>query len=262
MFSSSSVQFAGFAVGVFPALASYAAQELHAKSVGVIVPDIGVGIHAYKYYIQPVFSHFGVKDIREVLSNSQNPDYSSSVAAAAQGGPNVLLYVGNSSGCAPVMQARVQLGIQATLIVPGGCADPRLLKAAGADANGVYLNSDYYPVGSGNSDVVTFEAAMKKYGPPNVPMDEFTQEGFGSIINIQRAFSKIGVGHLTTASILREFRTGGDHPNFMTHPYTCNGHLVPGAPAICNAAQRILIIKNGKPTEVGGWYDGTPYIKP
>ena len=37
-----------------------------------------------------------------------------------------------------------------------------------------------------------------------------------------------GQGALTTKSILAAFKTGSNHPNFLSHPYTCNGQAIEG----------------------------------
>ena len=53
---------------------------------------------------------------------------------------------------------------------------------------------------------------------------------------------------LTTASILAAFRKG-THPNFLSHPYTCNGQALKGASAICNDNYLMNQIENGVLTQ-------------
>ena len=64
-------------------------------------------------------------------------------------------------------------------------------------------------------------------------------------MNVQEALSTIS-GTPTTKSILAAFKTGSNHPNFLSHPYTCNGKQMTGAPAICNDYYLMNQIKNGQ----------------
>ena len=50
-------------------------------------------------------------------------------------------------------------------------------------------------------------------------------------------------------SILAQFKTGSDHPNFLSHPYTCDGQQMTGAPAICNDYYLMNQVKNGQLTQ-------------
>ena len=78
-----------------------------------------------------------------------------------------------------------------------------------------------------------FATALKKYGAPNTPIDGISSAGFATVMNVQKALSTIK-GTPTTKTILAAFKTGSDHPNYMSHPYTCNGQAVAKAVSICN----------------------------
>ncbi|HWI71462.1 MAG TPA: hypothetical protein VNT55_05880, partial [Baekduia sp.] len=56
--------------------------------------------------------------------------------------------------------------------------------------------------------------------------------------------------------ILKAFRAGSDHPNFLAHPYTCDGKQLAG-PAVCNAYYLIDQIKGEQVTQPSAtdWID-------
>lgn len=256
-----SIQFTGFAAGVFPALAIFATQSLDAKSVAVIYPEIPSAVNANEKYIIPVLNATGVTDVKSVGASTTTPDFSSIVADAMTANPDVIIDQDPGPNCVAIMQSLSTLGSQSKLLMPGSCSDPTILEAAGDAANGAYYSSNFDPINGDTKDVVLFRAAMSEYAPKDVVMNEFTQAGFGSVMNLWDAFNAIDEGDLSTASILDEFKSAPDRPNFMAHPYTCGVDSVPGAPAICNAAQRILKIVDGQPELVDDqWYDGSQYI--
>ena len=67
-------------------------------------------------------------------------------------------------------------------------------------------------------------------------------------MNVQQTLSTIS-GTPTTKAILAAFKAGGNHPNFLSHPYTCNGQQMKGAPAICNDYYLMNQINNGQLTQ-------------
>lgn len=262
MTSPNSIQFYGFAAGVFPALAAFTVQGLNAETVSVIYPDIPAGKHTVDAYTLPILEALGVEGTDTVPASPETSDYSSIVAAATQGDPDVVLGLNTGNACTAIMQSLQNLGSGAELVVPGVCAAPDVIDAAGPAAEGVYLNDDFDAPGSKGHDVELYEASLEEYAEPGTALDEFSQAGFSEIVNIWKAFNEIPAGKLETAAILKQFRTGSERPNFMAHPYTCDGKLVPHAPAICNASQRMLKIEGGAPVQINNqWYSGTQYLK-
>ncbi len=53
------------------------------------------------------------------------------------------------------------------------------------------------------------------------------------MVNLQKALSTIK-GTPNTKTILAAFKSGSNHPNFMSHPYTCNGQAIAKAVAVCD----------------------------
>jgi branched-chain amino acid transport system substrate-binding protein len=73
---------------------------------------------------------------------------------------------------------------------------------------------------------------MKKWAAPGTLIDSISTAGFATVINVQQMLSTIS-GTPTTSSILAAFKSG-THQNFLSHPYTCNGQAMKGAPSICS----------------------------
>ena len=84
---------------------------------------------------------------------------------------------------------------------------------------------------------------MKKWAAPGTLIDSISTAGFATVMNVQQVLSTIS-GTPTTASILAAFKSG-THPNFLSHPYTCDGQAMKGAPAICNDYYLMNQIQNG-----------------
>jgi branched-chain amino acid transport system substrate-binding protein len=79
-------------------------------------------------------------------------------------------------------------------------------------------------------------------------------------MNLYEAMKK-GPADPTPASIISTLESSVNVPSFMGHPYTCNHKIVPGNPAICSAAQRIIQYKDGKFTDIAGkWVDGASLV--
>ena len=109
-------------------------------------------------------------------------------------------------------------------------------------------------------------AAMQKYGEKNVALDSIAQAGFNSVMNMQSSLD--GVKDLNTDAILKAFKGSTEQPNFMAHPFLCNGKQVPGASSVCNAFQKMKQVKGGKVTpsttsgSAGRRYTGRPRRRP
>jgi branched-chain amino acid transport system substrate-binding protein len=67
------------------------------------------------------------------------------------------------------------------------------------------------------------------------------------VINVQQMLSTIS-GTPTTSSILAAFKSG-THQNFLSHPYTCNGQAMKGAPAICSDYYLMNQVQNSAITQ-------------
>ena len=82
-------------------------------------------------------------------------------------------------------------------------------------------------------------------------------------MNIWTAFHNTPTKKLTSAYMLRTLKSGKNHPNFLSNPYTCNGKAIPAYPDVCDSNYYLYQIKNGNPVRVGSkvYNQGASLIK-
>jgi branched-chain amino acid transport system substrate-binding protein len=116
------------------------------------------------------------------------------------------------------------------------------------------------PSGSGPAARL-FSAAMAKWAAPGTLIDSISSAGFATVMNVRQVLATIK-GTPATASILAAFKSG-THPNFLSHPYTCDGQALKGAPAICNDEYLMNQIQNGALTQPSstGWVTSKGYFQ-
>ena len=126
----------------------------------------------------------------------------------------------------------------------------------------MYYSSPVLAPDAGTTQSDLYLAVLKKYAPKTVPLDSLTAMGFATVMNVQAALAHFTSAQLKTAKILAAFRSGSDHPNFMAHPYTCDGKQLPGATAVCNAYQQIRQVQGTKIVVADpNWVTAGPYYK-
>lgn len=131
-----------------------------------------------------------------------------------------------------MLKALKSVGYAGKIMGIDPCGAPPVLEAAAGGANGMYIASPFVLQSGSSTQAMLFTAAMKKWAAPGSLIDSISTAGFATVMNVQQVMSTI-TGKPTTASILAAFHKG-THPNFLSHPYTCNGQALKGAAAICN----------------------------
>ena len=164
-------------------------------------------------------------------------DVSSAVATALGAHPD-LIYINAPAACPNILASLKQLGNTAKLMGIDPCTSPPAIKGANGGANGLYFASPVYDPGSGTAESNEYLAIVKKYAP-TLTLDSPAAIGFQTIFDVQAALAKFTTADLTTAKIMAAFKTGQSTPNFMGHPYLCDGKQLAGATAICNAYEQI-----------------------
>jgi branched-chain amino acid transport system substrate-binding protein len=236
------VQFMSVSIGDNLAAAKFAVDQFHPKKAAVLYTDdtqgkaIGLGV------ITPSLKAQGV-DTTPIPVPESTGDLSSVAASAIQKQPD-LIYVNTPNACPQILKALKTVGNTAKLAGIELCTSPPALKTAGDSAEGIYVADPYDSLDSGTADTKLMVAAMQKYGGKGVALDSLAQAGFSTVMNVQERLD--GVTDLTTKSILAAFKDGKEHPNFMAHPYVCDGKQLPGSTSVCNAYQRIKTLKGGK----------------
>lgn len=254
-----SFQFSGGSSGAFSAQDKYIADTFKAKKVNIITTANPAGAAAATTFGAAILAKLGVTDVKTVQAANDAADFTAPVQQIAANKPDAIIVLFSSPACSRIMQAIGSLGVQAKTFYPGSCLTSAEVKAGGQGAEGAYFNSDNMLFTGDDPQVVIWRDQMKKYQPKTV-LSAYSQNGFQSVMNLYAAM-KNGPANPTSASIIATLEKASNVPSFMGHPYTCNHKIVPGNPAICSAAQRIIQYKGGKFEDVANaWVDGASLV--
>jgi branched-chain amino acid transport system substrate-binding protein len=243
--ASNSIQFWSVSVGDNAAAAVYAGKTLGVKSVALIYFSNAQG-ESIIPQITPVFKAAGVTTVHDIPLSPTSPDPSPQAALVESSGAQ-MAYVDVPNGCGNVLKALKTVGFTGKIMGIDPCGAPPVIAAAAGGANGMYIASPFMLQSGTSQQAQLFQAAMKKWAAPGTLIDSISTAGFATVMNVQQMLSTIS-GTPTTASILAAFRTG-THPNFLSHPYTCNGQALKGATAICNDYYLMNQVQNGVITQ-------------
>jgi branched-chain amino acid transport system substrate-binding protein len=243
--ASNSIQFWSVSVGDNAAAAVYAGKTLGVKSVAIIYFSNPQG-ESLLPQITPVFKAAGVTTIHDIPLSPTSPDPSPQAALVESSGAE-LAYVDVPNGCGNVLKALKTVGYTGKLMGIDPCGAPPVIAAAAGGANGMYIASPFVLQTGTSQQAQLFQAAMKKWAAPGTLIDSISTAGFATVMNVQQMLTTIS-GTPTTATILAAFKSG-THANFLSHPYTCNGQAMKGAPAICNDYYLMNQIQNGVLTQ-------------
>jgi branched-chain amino acid transport system substrate-binding protein len=243
--AANSIQFWSVSVGDNAAAAVYAGKKLGVTSVAIIYFSNAQG-ESILPQITPTLKAAGVTKITDVPLSPTSPDPSPQ-AALVEGSGAQLAYVDVPNGCGNVLKALKSVGYSGKIMGIDPCGAPPVITAAAGGANGMYIASPFQLQSGSSAQAQLFMAAMKQYAAPGTLVDSISTAGFATVMNVQQVLSTIK-GTPTTAEILAAFTTG-THPNFLSHPYTCNGQALKGAAAICNDNYLMNQIENGALTQ-------------
>ncbi len=241
-----SVQFWSVSVGDNAAAAVYAGKDLGVKSVAIMYFNNAQGSSILPQIV-PTFKAAGVTSIKTIPLSPTSPDPTPQAALAQSSGAQ-LVYVDIPNGCGNVLKALKSVGFTGKIMGIDPCGAPPVIAASAGGANGMYIASPFILQGGDSQQAQLFRAAMAKWAAPGSLVDSISTAGFATVMNVQAALSKV-TGTLNTKSILAAFKTGSNHPNFLSHPYTCNGQQMKGAPAICNDYYLMNQVENGQLTQ-------------
>src|SRR6202522_328816 len=243
--AANSIQFWSVSVGDNAAAAVYAAKTLGIKSVAIVYFSNAQG-ESILPQITPTFKAAGVTKITDIPLSPTSPDPSPQAALAESSGAQ-LVYVDIPNGCGNVLKSLKSVGYTGKIMGIDPCGAPPVITASAGGAHGMYIASPFELQSGSSTQVQLFLAALKKHAAPGTLIDSISTAGFATVMNVQNVMSTIK-GTPTTAEILAAFKTG-THPNFLSHPYTCNGQPLKAAPAICNDNYLMNQIENGALTQ-------------
>ena len=258
--SPNSIQFWSVSVGDNAAAAVYAGKTLGVKSVALMYFSNPQG-ESIIPQIVPVFKAAGASTVKLIPLSPTSPDPSPQAALIESSGAD-LAYIDVPNGCGNVLKSLKSVSYTGKLMGIDPCGAPPVISASAGGAEGMYIASPFILSTGTSQQAQLFQAAMKKWAAPGTLIDSPSVAGFATVMNVQAALSKIS-GTPTTKSILAAFKTGSNHPNFLSHPYTCDGQQMTGAPAICNDYYLMNQVKNGQLTQPSttDWTTSKGYYK-
>jgi len=238
----------------------YLATDGKAKTINVINLDIPVG-PVFEKVIRSVAEANGAKVGKVVSLPLTATDASSQMAAAAEGNPDVIMAVTSAQLCVPVAQAHESIAAQSKLFLPGICASPQTINAAGSAMEGALVGAgSLNPYDVSQHDVAVYRHALDTYGS-HVPLSDFAGNGFTAVMNLTAVIDKLGAANVTSQSIITALRAGSQVPSFMTDTYTCDQSVI-SSPVTCVRGRRVLQVKGSTLVTLSDqWYDGTGQVK-
>ena len=131
---------------------------------------------------------------------SSASDASSQMAAVAQGNPDVVMAVTSAQLCVPIAQAHAGIAPATKLFLPGICASPQTLSAAGSAMEGAYIGlGSLNPYDASDPQVATYRRALKTYGGDEVPLSQFAGNAFTAVMNLEDVVDKLDPASVTGA---------------------------------------------------------------
>ncbi|MCZ7526711.1 MAG: ABC transporter substrate-binding protein [Acidimicrobiia bacterium] len=256
--------FVGGSIAAFPGQARWLGEQEGVETVAIIYTDNEPGLAAATTFLEGPLNKLGVTDVSLIPEKADATDFTASVTAAVEGDPDAVMVLFAAAGCSNIMKAKEAIGASDDImfVYPGSCSDDTVIDAGGAGADGAFFNMELLLfTEEDDPEVATYLEKLEQYGTGDVRVSMYSQATFSAIMNIKTIFEEVGVDNLSTDTI-REFLLGAkDQPNFMAHPYSCDGTPAPGFAAVCNAHVRMVQYQDGDFTDLlGEWISGTDLV--
>jgi branched-chain amino acid transport system substrate-binding protein len=254
--SESAFAFGLDAVADWAGWTKYLVTDGGATTINIINIDIPVA-PVFEAVIRSVAEANGA-EVGEVVSIPLSAtDASAQMAAAADGNPDVIMSTTSAQLCVPVAQAHETIAPQSKLFLPGICASPDTIGAAGSSMEGVLVGmGSLNPYNLDEAEVATYRRALDTYGE-DVPLSQFAGNAFTAVMNLKAVVDGLGAAEVTPDAVIDALRAGVDVPSFMTDTATCDQGVV-GSPITCVRGRRVFEVSGTELSDLSDeWYDGT-----
>jgi branched-chain amino acid transport system substrate-binding protein len=248
------------AVADFAGWTKYLVTDGGAKTINLINVEIPVA-PVFEAVIRSVAEANGAELENVVSIPISATDASAQMAAATDGDPDVIMTTTPAQLCVPVAQAHETIAPASTLFLPGICASPDTIAAAGSSMEGVLIGmGSLNPYNTDETDVATYRRALDTYGE-DVPLSQFAGNAFTAVINLKAVLDDLEPDGVTPDAILEGLRAWTDAPSFMTDIATCDLGVV-GSPITCVRGRRVFEVSGSELSDLSDeWYDGTTEAK-
>jgi branched-chain amino acid transport system substrate-binding protein len=257
-----SFQFNGGDTGDWAVMGMYSVQDLHAKNIAIVYPENGVAVTAAELSKEvAVKMGLSASNVELIGQSATAPDSTPAMEAAERNRPDVIIGITTGTQCLSLAQAHQELGIQAPLILPGGCMSTTQIKDGGSSYQGVLSESGAAPNSpqwASNPQILTFLKALQLYSP-QTSSTGFATDAFQTVMDIRQVLDAVK-GPITTAAIVSAFRSTTSEANWIGPNYDCKNPPIKAVPALCTIAGEMYKVENGVNTLVSGWLNPGPYI--
>jgi branched-chain amino acid transport system substrate-binding protein len=245
------------AVGDWAGWTKYLVTDGGASTINLINLDIPAA-PVFESVVRSVAEANGAEVGTVVSLPLSTTDPSAQMAAATDGDPDVIMAVTSAQLCVPVAQAHASIAPQASLFLPGICASPQTIEAAGAAVDGALVGlGSLNPYNTEDPEVSTYRRTLDTYGE-DVPLSQFAGNAFTAVMNLKAVVEDLGPDGVTADGITEALRATSDMPSFMTDTATCDGGVT-GSPITCVRGRRVVQVSGNELTDLSDqWYDGTP----
>jgi branched-chain amino acid transport system substrate-binding protein len=238
----------------------YLATDGEATTINVINIDIPVA-PVFEAVIRSVAEANGAEIGTVVSLPLSATDASAQMAAVTDGDPDVIMAVTSAQLCVPVAQAHEAIAPQSRLFLPGICASPQTIAAAGSSMEGALVGlGSLNPYDTDEPEVSTYRRGLDTYGD-DVPLSQFAGNAFTAVMNVKAVIDGIGADNVTPDAIIEALRAGKDVASFMTDTYTCDSSVA-SSPITCVRGRRVFEVTGSELSDLSDqWYDGTTDVE-
>jgi len=236
--------------------ADYLIHTLHVHRVNALYVDLPGLLASAVASAKTIFDKEKIAS-RLVAEKADAADFTPALTSATADKPDAVVIVFPAASCQRILQAAAGLGTTVPLVVPGSCAIPRVLSAAGPTVP-VLAASNYtlVPPTGGTPEEQAYRTRV-------APADQapIGQAAFSTVLDVRRLLVEAGTTP-TSDALRRGLAASHEHASVMAHPYTCDRKQLPLVTAICNGFVRILSWRNGQLSDATGrWIDGKQTAK-
>ena len=211
---------------------TFAKTQLHAKTAAVIypqVPGIDEGAKVEKTSLEDA----GIQT-KLVGFDPSSTDLTGPLTAAGAQTADIVVPQSDAADCANVAKSLQQLGVSGSKIVSNPlCLSGQVAASLGGDlAKWVYGIASTLAGDKSDPAAAPYNAAMAKLGQAKLAQDAWVIVAWGQVLTTVKELNKVGVGHITPASMTKAIR-GFKGPQALGAPsLQCGKYKT--EPAACN----------------------------
>jgi branched-chain amino acid transport system substrate-binding protein len=185
---------------------TYLANNVHAKNVSIIGPDIP-GVAPILAMFKGLFATLGVNSTVVTYPNAAT-DITAAIAASGASSADGLFVVGSTSDeCIALAKAFSQLGLNSKPVVSlPECLEPAVKQALGDWPKWTFVYTSKNPAApyAKGGQMDAYKAAMASYSNPANEQAGFSPLTFGMILTIDKWMTELGPSNVNSATIAQK----------------------------------------------------------